>query len=592
MKILFWAIMAMMLTFPSQAQHWQYDESEAAWASADFPQTPYERSQKTHTATVAQARSWYEALEQAHPEECELVDMGPSDAALPIQVLVISARQENPIRVLVNNAIHPGEPEGVDACMLWVRDVLLAPGSHATDHVEYHIVLHYNVGGALNRNAHSRANQEGPEAYGFRGNSQNLDLNRDFIKVDSREAESFERYFNRFQFDYFIDNHTSNGADYQYVLTFFFTHPDKLHPVLQGHSQSMESALRFDLDQRGWINAPYVQTRDHTPESGLVGFFETGRYATGYAALHHCIGICVETHMLKPFPQRVEATRVFLEAFAAHLSTASFEEEFREVENELKVSFSSEPWVRSGDYLPIRFEWSPEPNDSFEFFGFQHGYKPSEVHGQDRLFYDRNRPQTFTVPYFNRYVPVDSARVPRAYILPRGYSREVLQRVARQRGVSVVGLTKDTTMELTVSRLLSMKTSQQAYEGHYLHSQIQTVEYPIPVRLQRGDMLIKVTPENALFLVNVLEPRAPDSYFAWNFFDACLQQKEWFSDYVFEDMAAEWLETQPLVKEELQAKMKADPEWAQNAGAVLAWIYQKGPWSEPSVNEIPVYRLY
>ncbi|MFM1898618.1 MAG: hypothetical protein RL577_858 [Bacteroidota bacterium] len=590
-KITAAALSILWLAF-GQAQHWSFNESMADWDRLDFPQTPYEASGRLHTATVEQASEWYQLLASQFPDRCELVEMGPSDAALPIQVFVISSRSSNPIKVLVNNAIHPGEPEGVDACMLWVRDVLLAEGSTACDEVEYHIVLHYNVGGAMNRNSYSRANQAGPEVYGFRGNSQNLDLNRDFIKMDSRNAESFERYFSRYQFDYFIDNHTSNGADYQYALTFFFTHADKLHPVLKDHSLGLEAALRQDLFLDGWINAPYVQTREHTPESGLVGFFETGRYATGYTALHHCIGICVETHMLKPFPQRVEATLAFLEAFSNRMASAPMLQEAGLMELELRKSFSSEPWVKSGDYLPIRFELSSTPSDTIEFYGFQHGYRSSALHGQDRLFYDRNQPQTFAVPYWNHYVAVDSARVPRAYILPRGFSREVIQRIGRQRGVSVVGITKDTTMELTLSRLLSMKTSQQPYEGHYLHSQIQTEEFVRPVRLQRGDILIKVTPENALFLVNVLEPRAPDSYFAWNFFDACLQQKEWFSDYVFEDMAAEWLESQAQIKDELEAKMKADPEWAKNAGAVLAWVYQKGPWSEPSVNEIPVYRLY
>ena len=592
MKKLISAVWVLTAAVVGHSQHWSYNESAADWDSSDFPKTPYEVSGQVHTATVDQAREWYQAMAREFPDRCELVEMGPSDAALPIQVFVVASRSSDPVKVLVNNAIHPGEPEGVDACMLWVRDVLLAEGSTACNQVEYHIVLHYNVGGALNRNSQSRANQAGPEVYGFRGNSQNLDLNRDFIKMDSRNAESFERYFSRYQFDYFIDNHTSNGADYQYALTFFFTHADKLHPALKDHSLGLETALRQDLFLDGWINAPYVQTRDHTPESGLVGFFETGRYATGYTALHHCIGICVETHMLKPFPQRVEATQAFLEAFSKRMANESMLSEIQALQLSLRKSFSSDPWVQAGDYLPIRFELSSVPSDTIDFYGFQHGYRSSAVHGQDRLFYDRNKPQTFPVPYWNHYVAVDSARVPRAYILPRGYSREVMQRIGRQRGVSIVGLTIDTTMELTVSQLLSMKTSQQPYEGHYLHSQIQTVEYPRQVRLQRGDMIIKVTPENALFLVNVLEPRAPDSYFAWNFFDACLQQKEWFSDYVFEDMAAEWLETQPLVKEELQAKMKADPEWAKNAGAVLAWVYQKGPWSEPSVNEIPVYRLY
>lgn len=56
------------------------------------------------------------------------------------------------------------------------------------NNVTFSFILCYNVGGMMNRSSSSRANQDGPEEYGFRGNSQNLDLNRDFIKMDSEEA--------------------------------------------------------------------------------------------------------------------------------------------------------------------------------------------------------------------------------------------------------------------------------------------------------------------------------------------------------------------------------------------------------------------
>jgi len=570
----------------------QVSLESSAWRLSDFPQTPCEVSQFNHTATVSQAKEWYAAMQSRFPDRCSLLEMGPSDAAEPVPVFVISAKQPNPIRVLVNNAIHPGEPEGVDACMAWVRDKLLAKGSAACDRVEYHIVLHYNVGGSLNRNAHTRANQDGPEVYGFRGNSQNLDLNRDFIKMDSREAWTFARYFAQNRFDYFIDNHTSNGADYQYALTFFSTHPDKLHPTLRPLSEHLETSLRADLNERNWINAPYVQTQGRTPETGLVGFFETGRYATGYAALHHCIGICVETHMLKPFPERVRATLAFLQAFSDQLAASQFQDFHDSTRQRLQQQFSSHPWIQAGDYCPIRYELDEQPSDSLLFHGFAHGYKPSEVHGAARLYYDRSQPLDFTVPYWNHYRAVDSARVPLAYILPRGYAREVQERLSIQPGVKLRMIPVDTVIALTASHLLSMKTSQEPYEGHYLHSQIQTQEYARNVQVHRGDWIIPVTPENALFLMNVLEPRAPDSYFAWNFFDACLQRKEWFSDYVFEDWAAEQLELNEAFKEAYDRAKQEHPEWEKNPYQALSWLYEKGPLSEPWVKEIPVYRLF
>ena len=89
----------------------------------------------------------------------------------------------------------------------------------------------YNVGGASRRNCCTRANQDGPEGYGFRGNAANLDLNRDFIKMDSRNAEAFVALFRAMDPDVFVDTHTSNGADYPYTMTLITTQEDKAGPV-------------------------------------------------------------------------------------------------------------------------------------------------------------------------------------------------------------------------------------------------------------------------------------------------------------------------------------------------------------------------
>jgi len=90
----------------------------------------------------------------------------------------------------------------------------------------------YNVDGCLNRGSYSRANQDGPESYGFRGNARNYDLNRDFVKCDSRNARTFNQIFRTWNPDIFVDNHTSNGADYQYVMTLIATQHNKLEAPL------------------------------------------------------------------------------------------------------------------------------------------------------------------------------------------------------------------------------------------------------------------------------------------------------------------------------------------------------------------------
>ena len=84
----------------------------------------------------------------------------------------------------------------------------------------------------LNRSSNSRANQNGPNEYGFRGNAQNLDLNRDFIKMDTENSFTFAKIFHDLNPDVFVDNHVSNGADYQYVLTYISSLRQRLAPSL------------------------------------------------------------------------------------------------------------------------------------------------------------------------------------------------------------------------------------------------------------------------------------------------------------------------------------------------------------------------
>ena len=175
------------------------------------------------------------------------------------------------------------------------------------------IIPAYNVGGMMNRNSFSRANQNGPEEYGFRGNAQNLDLNRDFIKMDSENAKTFAKIFHSLDPDVFVDTHVSNGADYQYTLTYISSTKERMAPALMKLTyQELLPALTVQLKKKKWDLFPYVDLVKETPKDGIQAFNDLPRYAMGYAALFDALSFTVETHMLKPFSQRVEATHDFL----------------------------------------------------------------------------------------------------------------------------------------------------------------------------------------------------------------------------------------------------------------------------------------
>jgi hypothetical protein len=585
------------------------DPGEIDDQSPEFHKTPYELSNYTKTATYDEAVNWYKKLHRSFPNT-ELLNIGNSDAGLPIfcfhilpEILVMNAQeaypdgsleykkyfnrqQENPIKLLINNNIHPGEPEGTDASMLFARDFLtkqLRIGKEVYRNVDIYIIVQYNVDGTINRSGTSRVNQDGPIEYGFRGNAKNLDLNRDFIKMDSRNAKTLVAFMAKEKFDYFIDNHTSNGADYQYTLTYFHTRVEKLPSYLVGNTLLVDSMLKLSLKNMGYPTSPYVNTMQEVPDSGLVGFYELPRFATGWAALNHTIGFTVETHMLKPFNKRVDATKAFLDAFLGCVCKEKV------IHNLAKAKDGFGLYGSPKNIQYTHFKLDQTKFEMIDFLGYEFGYKPSAVSGFPRLYYDRSRPKTISLKYYNHYIPIDSVEMPIAYILPYAY-KEVLERLELN-DIKYKTIIKDTVVLCKVSYILDFNTVKDPYEGHYLHSQVKTKDTIMKVTLRAGDKLIFVNDRNSAFLSATLEPKSPDSYFCWNFFDGILQQKEGYSAYVFEDKAAELLAANPQLRKKLELKRNIDSIFAKDGGAQLDFVYKNSAYYEPSHKRYPIYRI-
>lgn len=273
------------------------------------------------TPTYPELIDSYKKWDSDH-QEIELYQMGESDAEYPIYLVILNGAGDSlqtfqkakaRTTILINNAIHAGEPDGVNACLLWIEE-WIKKGKQTKNLPVIAIIPAYNVGGMMNRSSFSRANQDGPEEYGFRGNAQNLDLNRDFIKMDSKNMFTFAKIYQALEPDVFVDTHVSNGADYQYTLTLIHSMKERMSPGMYNlFNQKYIPYLTETLKKKGWDWSPYVETKGETPESGIEAFNDLPRYAQGYGTLFNALSITVETHMLKPFPQRVQATKDYLD---------------------------------------------------------------------------------------------------------------------------------------------------------------------------------------------------------------------------------------------------------------------------------------
>ncbi len=554
----------------------------------DFTLT-FERSEGKETATYDEVIEFYTRLSEKHTS-IAMYEMGKTDSGKPLHLVTFNPNRsfesefsgdDEKIIMLINNGIHPGESDGIDASMMLLRDLAEAK-IPAPANVIVAVIPVYNIGGALNRNSTTRTNQNGPKSYGFRGNARNYDLNRDFIKADTRNARAFIDLFRTVKPDLFIDTHVSNGADYQYTLTHLFTQHNKLGGVLGDYLENtFRPRLEDSLQKRNWEITPYVNVFNRKPESGFSQFLDGARYSTGYTSLYNTLGMMIETHMLKPYKDRVEGTYALLNEF---ISIA--DSDWEVILNLRKAANSS---YQVGDLYPLSWTIDSTRTSTLNFKGYEAAMIPSKVTGAQRLQYDRNRPYEREITYYNHFKPASSVTIPKQYIISGGYWNVV--ELLRLNKIRCDYVKKDTVVSAEVYYIESYDTSPNAYEGHYPHYNTLVRVENEEIQVHAGDYIVETNQPGIRYLLETLEPTAPDSFFNWNYFDAILQQKEGFSPYVWEDMAYQFLQDNPEIKEAFENKKLEDANFRNNWYAQLDWIHKKSPNYEKAHLRYPVVRV-
>ena len=543
------------------------------------------------TLTWQQCIAAYDRLDD-ESEIAKLSEVGITDGGKPLHLFVINKDKvfypelfdRNKAILMINNGIHPGEPDGVDASVMLCNELLGkdSPLSGLLDSVIICIIPMYNVDGALNRGSMSRANQEGPAEYGFRGNAKNLDLNRDFIKCDSRNAQSFNQLFTRIRPNVLIDTHVSNGADYPYTMTLVSTQADKLGGSLGSFLRNeMEPALFAAMEARDDKMCHYVNTMGRTPESGIADFMESPRFATGYAALFNTISFFSETHMLKSFDKRVESTFNFLQCVIVYCNDHCTQLVQR------KKKADQEMMARKR--FAITYELDTTMIGRYEFSGYEAKYRPASVGSGERLYYDKESPWQREINFYRSYRSTQDIDVPDEYVISQAWS-DVIERM-KWNGVLMTQLKTDSVLNVGVRYIEDYHTTAQPYEGHYLHSDLKVRTEQQAIAFYAGDYVISTSQPSKRYILETLEPQAEDSFFAWNFFDSMLQQKEWFSDYVFEEKAEEILKNDKLLKQEFDNAIKTNVELRENHWEQLYWIYKRSPYYEVTANRYPVFTM-
>ena len=572
--------------------------------------TPTETTDYRTTPSYEETVGYLKRLQAAYPTKLRLERFGRSGEGRDLLVAIVSsdgvfdpeaARASGRVVLLVQNGIHAGEPDGKDACLALLRDLLRDPKrAYLLEHVILLIIPVYIVDGHERRSPYHRLNQNGPERPGWRANATNLNLNRDYMKVEAPETRHLLGLIGRWRPDFFVDDHVTDGADFQYDVTFVLdTTPDVFPPTADWIRSRVTPDLVGQVEAAGHLAFPgAIFLRDDTdPSKGLAFHENPPRFSTGRMVLENRPGLLVEMHMLKEYRTRVTGNYELLRALLdvlhrehttlVELNRAADEAAARLGTTEAGAAF---PLIVSSDgsTTPVRFR------------GRAFRREPSEVSGAVAVRYG-SAPWETELPAEIGAKVVVSVPLPAGYIVSPAWSRVV--EVLELQGVVVRRTTDEWTGEVERYLLTGMQRPDRPFEGRYPILRTSSVESAFGRfgRIARSRDVASFAAGSAVVLldqrlskvaVHWLEPEAPDSAFRWGFFDTIFEQKEGGEAYVGEPLAREAMARDPGLRAEFEQRLRADPAFATNPRARLAFFYDRSLWGLANrVGEYPVGRL-
>jgi len=489
--------------------------------------------------------------------------------------------------LLIEACIHAGECDGKDAGLMLLRDLAIYKKNiHLLDHVTILFIPILNTDGHERFGPYNRINQNGPEEMGWRTTAQNLNLNRDFMKADAPEMQAWLTLYNKWLPDFFVDCHVTDGADFQYTMTYALETKGNMEKNLTSWTENIcEKYLVSEMKKSGFPVFPYVQFRNwHDPRSGLTLNVAPPMLSQGYCAVQNRPGLLIETHMLKPYKARVTSTYTMLTHTLGLLN--------KEYQTLQTLVANADAYTASEQFrkesFPVSFAESFADSTKIEFLGYDYIIDTSNLTGGLWFKYNNQKPTVWQLTMFPDCKADKFVDLPEAYLIPP-YCNPVIEGL-KLHGVKMMPLMHEVTCNVKMSKFSNILWQQRPYEGHHkltynIEDTIQQRTFPV------GTILVEMNQRTARVIAHLLEPASPDSYAAWGFFDAYMEQKEYSESYVMETMARELIQKSPALKVEFEQKKSADKAFAADPDAMLNWFYSKTPYWDNHYNLYPVARI-
>ena len=557
--------------------------------------TYFERSGFTATPRYDNSMEYFQRLADYSPW-AEFESFGISPQERELKFLIVSkdkafnpsdSKKINKPIVLIINGIHAGEIGGKDASMLLLRDILITKEKESLiDSVTLLVVPIFNVDGHERMSKYNRINQNGPEEMGWRTTAQNLNLNRDWMKADAPEMRSMLKLFSGWLPDFIIDTHATDGADYQYTVTYSV---EKFSNIYSGTenwlTEKFIPILEKGVEEKGFLPHSYIYLKkwQEDLDGGIIDWASTPRFSTGYTALQNRPALLIETHMIKPYKERVFSTKAMLETVLEFVSSNAKELIDLNLEAD---SVSVQNLFMQKKYLHVNFEES-DRYSLINLKGFEYYREFSEISGSNKLVYT-NVKKDFKVKYYNDIVPIDSIQLPKGYLIPKEWGTIV--DILKLHGVQVNSLKTDSTIEVTKYHFRNVEFANSSYEGR----QRVDLEYDL-VKEQRmipsGTFLISTNQRTARVIANLLEPKSGDSFIRWGFMNSIFERKEYFENYVMEKIAEGMLNKNVELRKDFETKLNVDEEFRNSPEERLKFFYTRSQYYDKNYQVYPVMRI-
>lgn len=557
--------------------------------------TYFEKSGYKSTPDYKETIIYFQKLAD-NSEFAELKTFGISPQGREMKYLVVNSEKNfdaekiknsgQPV-VLFINGIHSGEIEGKDASMILLKEILITgEKKELISNVTLLVVPVFSVDAHERRSSYNRINQNGPEEMGWRVTSQNLNLNRDWMKADAPEMQSMLKLVNEWNPDFIVDSHTTDGADYQYTLTYSV---EKFSNIFYETADWLKNKFipyfENGVEKDGYLVHPYVYLKNwqNGLDDGIIDWASSPRLSTGYFALRNRPSLLIETHMIKPYKERVFSTKSAFETVLKFIN----ENKNELIELNKKADTESiKLFTKKKIFLPVSFTTT----DKYVFEDIK-GYKSykefSDISGDMKLVYT-DEPEVLKVKFYNELTVIDSVSLPDAYIIPKEWS-EVIKRL-KLHNIGMQELSADTTINVTAYRFKDVKYSTASGEGRQRVSFQYNTEKK-SVHFSAGDFVVKTAQPNIRIIAGLLEPKSGDSFIQWGFFNSTFERIEYFENYVMEKLAERMLSEDQQLKEEFEQKLKEDEESKNDPAARLNFFYEKSPYRDDKLNLYPVYRI-